>query len=151
MERTLKRQAIVPRLDGIQRDMKKLFTLGQLSFSEFEQETNFALAQFYLRQVLEGIFHIGSHILSRFPGSRSTEYKEIALQLGEVGIVEKRFAKTSLKEMAGYRNRLTHFYADVTQEELFNIINNKLADVEIFLSAIKNLVEHPEKFELTME
>jgi len=151
MERTLKRQAIVPRLDGIQRDMKKLFTLGQLSFSEFEQETNFALAQFYLRQVLEGMFHIGSHILSRFPGSRSTEYKEIALQLGEVGIVEKPYAKNTLKEMAGYRNRLTHFYADITPEELFNIINNKLADVETFLSAIKKLLNQPERFGLSLE
>lgn len=53
--------------------------------------------------------------------------------------------------MAGYRNRLTHFYAEITPEEMYQIINHHLDDFAVFLKAVKNVLEHPEKFELTVE
>jgi uncharacterized protein YutE (UPF0331/DUF86 family) len=84
-------------------------------------------------------------------GGRTTEYKEIAQKLGELGIVEKSFARGPLSAMAGYRNRLTHFYADVAPEELRRIIKEKLDDLELFLSAIKRLLQHPGKWGLEIE
>lgn len=53
--------------------------------------------------------------------------------------------------MAGYRNRLTHFYAEITPGELHDILNNDLGDFETFLSAIKRVLKHPEQFGLTIE
>lgn len=147
----LKRQAIVPRIDGIQRDLEKLRTLGALPPDGFAAEDNFVKAQFYLRRALEGVFHIGSHILSRLPGGRATEYKEIAVKLGECGIVDRAFAEGELKRIAGYRNRLTHFYADITPSELHDIVRCHLAGVEQFLHAARLVVEHPERYSLTLE
>lgn len=147
----LKRQAIVPRIDGIQRDVEKLRQLGALPPAQFAQEDSFVKAQFYLRRALEGVFHIGSHILSRLPAGRPTEYKEIAIKLGEAGVVDKAFANTELKRIAGYRNRLTHFYADITSAELQAICQNHLGDIEQFLHAIRALLEHPEQYHLTVE
>ncbi len=147
----IKRQSLLPRIDGIQRDKEKLQQLSEKSLIEFEQEENFILAQFYLRRALEGVFHIGGHILSRVFGGRATQYKEIAIKLGEAGIVERSFAMNELKNMAGYRNRLTHFYADITPTEIHSILTNHLKDFDIFLLAIKNLIEHPEKFNVTIE
>jgi len=147
----LKRQAIIPRIDGIQRDLEKLRPLSDLSPSAFALEDNFIKAQFYLRRVLEGVFHIGSHVLSRIPGGRPTEYKEIAVKLGELGLVDREFATSRLKRMAGYRNRLTHFYADVTPSELHGVTRDHLGDVEQFLHAIRALLEHPERYHLTVE
>jgi uncharacterized protein YutE (UPF0331/DUF86 family) len=151
IKESIKSQSIIPRIDGIERDMQKLKKLGGLFFEIFAEEDNFIKAQFYLRRALEGIFHIGSHILARIPGGRATEYKEIALKLGEVGVVDKRFAGNNLKNMAGYRNRLTHFYADVTPEEIYKIITEHLDDFNTFLQAIKDLMKNPEKFNLTIE
>ncbi len=151
MRESIKSQSIIPRIDGIERDMQKLKKLGGLFFEAFAEEDNFIKAQFYLRRALEGIFHIGSHILARIPGGRATEYKEIALKLGEAGVVNKRFAENNLKNMAGYRNRLTHFYADVTPEEIYKIITIHLDDFNTFLQAIKDLMKNPEKFNLTIE
>ena len=131
--------------------MSKLEALNKLPFSEFALEDNFIKAQFYLRQALEGIFLIGSHILARLPGGRATEYKEVALKLGELGIIDKDFAQTKLKNMAGYRNRLTHFYAEITAEEIYKIIQENLDDVRIFLEAIKTLMKNPQKFNLQVE
>lgn len=147
----IKSQSIIPRIDGIQRDIAKLKKLTNLHFSEFALEDNFIKAQFYLRQALEGVFHIGSHILSRIPGGRATEYKEVALKLGEVGIVEESFAQKELKNMAGYRNRLTHFYAEIAPLEIYKIIQENLGDFEKFLDAVRKLMKNPEKFNLRVE
>lgn len=147
----LKRQAILPRVDGIQRDVEMLRALGALPADAFAAEDHFVKAQFYLRRALEGVFHIGSHILSRLPGGRVTEYKEIAIKLGELGIVEAAFAGGPLKRMAGYRNRLTHFYADVTPAELHGLLRNHLGDIEQFLSAIGAVMANPARHGLTVE
>ena len=151
VKQIIKSQSIIPRIDGIERDLEKLENLGKLPPDVLALEDNFVRAQFYLRRVLEGVFHIGSHILARMPGGRVTEYKEIALKLGELGIVEKNFAGNQLKNMAGYRNRLTHFYSDITPQEIHEIIQNHLEDITLFLQAIKELLKHPEKFNLSLE
>ncbi|MEJ2307556.1 MAG: DUF86 domain-containing protein, partial [candidate division WOR-3 bacterium] len=115
------------------------------------EEDNFALSQFYLRRALEGVFHIGNHLLSRLSGGRSTQYKEIAKALGEKGIVDRSFAENNLVKMAGYRNRLTHFYADISPEELYKVLNNDLGDFDFLLTAIKELLQNPEKYNLELE
>ena len=151
VKETIKSQSIIPRIDGIERDIEKLENLGKLPLDTFATEDNFIKAQFYLRRALEGVFHIGSHILARIPGGRVTEYKEIALKLGELGIVEKKFAGNQLKNMAGYRNRLTHFYSDITPQEIYGIIKNNLEDISAFLQTIRELLKHPERYDLKVE
>lgn len=148
----LQNEALLPRIDGIERNLTKLQALGEKTLSEFEQrDDTFDLAQHHLRLALEGVFHIGSHILSRLPGGRVTSYKEIAMRLGEKGIVDTTFAKEKLVKMAGYRTRLTHFYHDITPKELYEIIHHHLQDIEMFLQSIKKLLVNPEKLGLTIE
>ncbi|KKU92312.1 MAG: hypothetical protein UY21_C0002G0011 [Microgenomates group bacterium GW2011_GWA1_48_10] len=148
----LKKEAIIPRIDGILKDLDKLREIQNKGGENLKtDEDAYALCQFYLRQALEGVFHIGEHILSRLNGGRATEYKEIAKKLGEAGIVDQKFAQTKLTAMAGYRNRLTHFYAEITPDELFEILEKDLPDFEIFLSAIKDLLSNPGKYNLTIE
>jgi uncharacterized protein YutE (UPF0331/DUF86 family) len=43
--------------------------------------------------------------------------------------------------MAGYRNRLVHFYHEISDGELFAILNNNLSDVEAFVKEIKRFIE----------
>ena len=146
----LNNEAILPRIDGIQSNLSILRELGVLPFEEFKKRPIQDRVQHNLRLALEGVFNITAHILSRIPGGRATEYKSMAIKLGETGIVDEEFAKGALYEMGGYRNRLTHFYAEITIEELYNIIREDLGDIEKFLDSIKQLLEHPEKFGLTV-
>lgn len=147
----LQRAAIEPRLDGIQKDLKLLREFAVLPKKEFLDDIIIDRTHLHLRYILEGIFHIGSHILSRLPGGRYTEYKEIAKKLGEYNIVPKTFAEQNLVKMAGYRNRLTHFYAEITPDELYTILQNHLSDVDRFLAAIKKVLEQPQQFGLALE
>jgi uncharacterized protein YutE (UPF0331/DUF86 family) len=50
--------------------------------------------------------------------------------------------------MAGYRNRLVHFYHDVSRDELFEICAAKLTDLEIIAEALRRWIqEHPDKID----
>lgn len=148
----MRKESILPRVDGITRNIEKLKRLATQPVAEFEKRDDvFDLAQHHLRLALEGIFHIGSHILARVPGARITSYKDIAVRLGEVGVVEKQFAKERLGAMAGYRTRLTHFYHDITAKELYEILQTRLPDIESFLASVKRVLEKPEAFGLTVE
>lgn len=148
----LKRQSLIPRMDGILRDVELLRKLSAYPLKQFAGEDyHFDVAKLHLREALEGVFHIGTHILSRLNGGRGTEYKDIARKLGELGIVEKEFANSALARMAGYRNRLTHFYAEIKPQELYDILQRDLGDFDIFLHAVKNVLEHPERFGLKVE
>ena len=146
----LEREAIMPRIDGMLRNIKKLEELGKLPLKEFSTGDSFDLAQHHLRLALEGVFHISTHILSRLPGARAVEYKEIARKMGEQGIVSKEFSTTKLIPMAGMRNILVHHYADIDAKQLYDIIRNHTKDIETFLHAIKLLLKNPTKFGLTM-
>lgn len=64
----------------------------------------------------------------------------MALEMGKQKIVPMEFAEKRLAEMAGYRNRLTHFYFEVTPEEMYDIIQNPLSDFDTFLGHIKKLL-----------
>ena len=136
----LEKDTIIKRIDGIQGEMTELRTLAQIPLEEFRSGIGYKLAHYHLHRALEGVFHIGAHILSRIPGAQATEYKEIARKLGEHEIVEKTFAETKLLEMAKYRNRLVHFYAEITPEELYKILQTDLKDFDTFLSAVKKLL-----------
>lgn len=145
---TIEKDIIVKRIEGIEAELAELRNLARLSLRDFSDGDGWKLAQFHLHRALEGVFNISSHILSRIPGGQATQYRDIALKMGEYKIVPKEFAENQFASMAKYRNRLVHFYAEIEPKELHNILQNDLGDFEVFLSAIKDLLAHPEKYDL---
>jgi len=129
----------------IQEFLIGLRELSEMSPEEFlSDKRNPSSAESYLRRSLEAIFDIGRHILSKTYGLKELEYKDIARQLGEKGIIDKEYSKTLLK-MAGYRNRIVHLYYEIPPEEIYNIIKNNLSDIEKFISEIASFVESYKK------
>lgn len=150
MSLPIEKDVVIKRIDGIHQELIELRALGELSKNDFCEGVGFKLAQYHLHRALEGVFNIGAHILSRIPGAQAAQYKEIALKLGEYGIVDKNFSVEKMVLMAGYRNRLVHFYADISPNELYAIIKNNLADFDVFLSSVKKVLENPQKFSLSI-
>lgn len=147
---SLQRESLQPRIDGIQKNLSELRRWAELSLPDFSKPEILDRVHHHLRLALEGVFNIASHILSRVPGARETEYKRIAKKCGEIGLVDVAFANGALVDMAGYRNRLTHFYADIQPAELLEITQYHLDDVETFLAAVKEMMQHPERFGLVL-
>jgi uncharacterized protein YutE (UPF0331/DUF86 family) len=68
-------------------ELKKLSMMPKKEF--LSDKRNPAAGESYLRRSLEAIFDIGRHLLAKSYGFKDLEYKKIALELGEKGIVEK--------------------------------------------------------------
>jgi len=147
----LNKEVLVSRLGEISKDLKELEKFRRFSLKKFKEGYNFAISEHFLRRALEAVFDIGSHILSRIPGVRVTTYKEIALSLGEKGIIPQDFVQDKLIKIAGYRNRLVHFYYEVKEQELYQILQNNLDDIEKFCSYIKQVLNEPGKWGLKVE
>ena len=88
-------------------------------------------AVIYLRKSLEAVFDIGRHILAKTYGFREIEYKAIARELGNRGVISEGLSEVLIK-MAGYRNRMVHFYREITSEELYQIVVTNLEDFDRF-------------------
>ncbi|MBI3399097.1 MAG: DUF86 domain-containing protein [Deltaproteobacteria bacterium] len=132
-------------LSLIQEFLSELKRLSQTPENEFlRDKRNPAATESYLRRSLEAAFDIGRHILAKSYGFKELEYKKIALELGERGVVDKEYAATLL-EMAGYRNRMVHLYHEVTPHELYDILKNHLSDIERFISEIASFIESYKK------
>lgn len=147
----LSREAILPRLEGIQKNLERLENLAKLPFDEFSKGDAYDLAQHHLRLALEGIFNIASHVLSRLPGERAVEYKGLARNMGKQGIVPVDFSEKTLVPMAGMRNMLVHTYSDLDPKRLYQVISEHRKDIDLFLKHMKGFLKNLEKFGLAMD
>lgn len=116
------------------------------SYAQFaSDQRNVAAAESFLRRSIEALLDLGRHILAKGFGCAVTEYKDIGNKLAEVNVIpDDRVAR--LRKIAGYRNRMVHFYHEITQEELYNICTRHISDIEEMLAIIINWVQdHPDK------
>ena len=101
----------------------------------FQQRHHLAAAESYLRRSLEALFDIGRHILVKKFAFPATEYKEIARGLLEKEILNEEEAEL-MRKMAGYRNRMVHFYHEITPDELHQICLNHLDEIKVLLDRL---------------
>lgn len=124
------------RLALIAEYLEELRELARMPKEEFLKIRNSSSAESFLRRSLEAIFDIGRHILAKNGGINiAQEYKGIARGLGDKGIISEELAEQLVK-MAGYRNRLVHLYHQVSDEELYEIIQDNLNDIARFKNQI---------------
>jgi len=108
---------------------------------------NVGAAESYLRRALEALMDLGRHVLAKGFGKGVTEYKQVALRLQRSGVLAKEEGEL-LDAMVGYRDRMVHFYHDITPEELYQICTTRLGDIERVVEAFKRWVrEHPERMD----
>jgi len=135
-------------IQGFLSELRELSMMAEKDF--LLDKRNPAAAESYLRRSLESVFDIGRHILAKSYGFKELEFKKIALELGEKGVVDKEYARVLLK-MAGYRNRMVHLYQEVTPEEIYSILKNHLSDIGQFISEISVFIENYKKATATKE
>jgi uncharacterized protein YutE (UPF0331/DUF86 family) len=124
-------KVVTGRLDIAAACVRELRALPASSLEEFEADArNPAAAESFLRRGLEALLDAARHLLAKAHGVGAVEYRQVALRAAEQGIILDRAVAETFRKLAGYRNRLTHFYADITPQELFLIVTGELGDVE---------------------
>lgn len=138
-------RVIAGRLDWVQRMVDEIRSLPLGSLDEFTADRrNIGAAESCLRRALEALLDLGRHLLAKVFGEAVTEYKKIAEELDRRGVLAPDSAH-QLRVLAGYRNRMVHFYHDVTEEELYSICIREIADVLAVRDAyVRWLRNHPE-------
>lgn len=125
--------------------IKEIRHFSAMPLKEFlSDKRNPPFVESYLRRSIEAVFDIGRHILAKMYGFKDIEYKAIAKALGERGVITKDLSDI-LIVMAGYRNRMVHFYREVTPEELHHIVVNNLDDFDRFAKEIISFIRAYER------
>ena len=132
-------------LDHLSKQVRALPVADRDAF--FADPRNVLAAESCLRRSLEILLDLGRHILAKGFAVGVTEYKEIADELRRHEVFGGADADL-LRTLAGYRNRLVHFYHEVGDEELYELCSKKLGDLDQISGAYRYWVEgHPEKLD----
>lgn len=126
-------------IESCQQELKPFLKMKEDEF--FSDKKNPPFVESYLRRSLEAIFDIGRHILAKTSGFKEIEYKTIAKELGSKQVVTKELSD-ELITMAGYRNRMVHFYREITPQELYQIAKDNLKDIERFTREIALFIKN---------
>ncbi len=106
------------------------------SYDEFIGDPrNVAAAESYLRRGIEALVDLGRHILAKGFAIAVIEYKEIGQRLSEEQVLTGDQG-ILLRQIAGYRNRMVHFYHEITHRELYHLCTQNLKDIETILEAL---------------
>lgn len=126
-------------IESCQQELKPFSEMKEDEF--FSDKKNPPFVESYLRRSLEAIFDIGRHILAKTSGFKEIEYKTIAKELGSKQVVTKELSDV-LITMAGYRNRMVHFYREIIPQELYQIAKDNLKDIERFTREIALFIKN---------
>jgi uncharacterized protein YutE (UPF0331/DUF86 family) len=112
---------VAERISWVQQMIRLIHTLPLGTYEEFcSDPRNLAAVESYLRRGLEALLDLGRHILAEGFGVGVSEYKEIVRELAQRGLLNQDEAG-KMRQLAGYRNRMVHFYQEISNRELYDI------------------------------
>ena len=133
----ISRRVFLDRVAWVERMVDQVRQLPLLTMQSFTGDIrNVLSAESCLRRGLEALFDVGRHILARGFGAGVSEYREIADGLAARGVLTREQGEL-LKLLAGYRNRLVHFYHEVSTEELYQVCSGQLSDITMLTGALR--------------
>jgi uncharacterized protein YutE (UPF0331/DUF86 family) len=98
---------------------------------------NIWAADALLRRAIEALFDTARHVLAKAHGRGGLEYREVARLAAELGLVPPDLADPLMK-IAGFRNRLAHYYDEVTPAELFAVVSSRLDELTALVEALRD-------------
>ena len=81
-----------------------------------------------------------NHIIARNGYRVPEDYGDTFRVMGEVGALDTDFSD-DLRNMAKFRNRLVHLYWEVDDQQLYEILQNRLVDFKKFLDSLASFLE----------
>jgi uncharacterized protein YutE (UPF0331/DUF86 family) len=134
-------KTVVAKAEIIREMLVAIETLPLGSETEFSADVRMVAAgESFLRRSLEGLLDLGRHVLAKGFGKVTPEYAAVADELETQGVVSPEGA-AKLRLMARYRNRMVHFYDEITPRELYGILTRERGDVGEILASIQRWLD----------
>ncbi|HXT19418.1 MAG TPA: DUF86 domain-containing protein [Thermoanaerobaculia bacterium] len=121
---------VADRLSLVDRYLGRLRQLPAARDEFLADPRNVDSAESLIRRALEALLDPARHLLAKGFGIAALEYREIARVAVERQLVRGEELGEAFRRMAGFRIRLTHHYEEVTDAELFGIVNERLGDIQ---------------------
>ena len=93
-----------------------------------------------LQMCIEVCLDIGNHIISDEGWKEAETNRDIFIRLHEKGALSDGLLNRLL-QMAGFRNRIVHDYAEIEAEIVYGILKNNLKDFDSYASEILKWLE----------
>ncbi|SHD76677.1 type VII toxin-antitoxin system HepT family RNase toxin [Schnuerera ultunensis] len=88
-----------------------------------------------LQILIELVIDSANIIISSTDIEKPPTYRKTILKLSKIDVIPKKFAE-ELSKMAGFRNILVHDYAEVDEDIILEILENKLDDFLKYINYI---------------
>ncbi len=118
-------------------EIKKLVALNDKDF--WSEKKNIAAVKYYLLQAIEAIGSVCIHIAAKKFNKAADSFGECFEILENNGFLEKKLA-IKLRKMARFRNKLVHFYWEISDAKILEYARNDLEDFGQFIKAIKSIL-----------
>jgi len=90
----------------------------------------------YLYLLVQSTIDLAEAVLSFKNLRKPTTFSETFIILEEAKIIEKALAEKMIK-MVGFRNILAHDYAEINYDIVYDVLQNRVSDIEEFNKQIK--------------
>jgi uncharacterized protein YutE (UPF0331/DUF86 family) len=151
MPQKISQRVVTDRLEWVDKMVAEIRSLPLESKDKFLADSrNVWTAESCLRRALEALLDLGRHMLAKGFATGVSEYKEIAEGLREHNVLNLKDSDL-MRILAGYRNRLVHFYHDVSTDELYEICSTQLGDVEHLANTFRKwIAAHEDRLDDTL-
>ncbi len=127
---TIKSEVIRKRLVKLDEYLQILYNMQKYSLEEFlSNPEHYASVERFLHMAIESTIDIGGHIVSGLGLGEVNWYSDIATIMEEKGYISVELREKWIR-IVGFRNILVHQYLEVDREIVYDVLQNKLSDLE---------------------
>ena len=128
------------KISAIEKYLSILNGYKSISREKIENDPNLLGAlERYLFLAIQAAIDTAEAIISYKEYRKPSSYAESFKILVEQGLIDAEL-EGQLAKTTGFRNILTHGYQEVNYDILFDVLQNRLVDLETFVKAVKKMV-----------
>ena len=124
----------------LRKSVARLTDIAKLPQDEFLNDPDkIGSTKYHFIVAIESSIDMCNHIISRNGYRVPDDYGDTFRVMSEVGALDTDFSD-DLRNMAKFRNRLVHLYWEVDDQQLYEILQNRLVDFKKFLDSLANFL-----------
>lgn len=132
---------MVKMVSELRKSTTRLKALADIPLQQFLSDPDkIGSTKYHFIVAIECCIDTCNHIISRNGYRIPEDYGDTFKVMAEAGALDDGFSD-DLRKMARFRNRLVHLYWEVDNNQLYQILNERLDDFKKFLGAIADFLE----------
>lgn len=125
------------KITAVQKYLKQAAKYKKYTKEEIEQSADLSGAvERYLYLAVQSCIDLAEAVVSFKDFRKPTTYQESFEILAEEGVLDANLVG-SMARMTGFRNIIAHDYEKIDYNRVYDILQNRLADIEVFVVELK--------------